>query len=66
MEILRKTERHSLNKGTLQATGLYNVSNKNDVSFWFDEEVKDELINMSDDDFDADCERSIKEVLTYK
>lgn len=62
MEILRKTEIHFLNKGTLQACGLYNVSNYNeDVSFWFDEETKDELINMSDDDFDAECERSIKE-----
>tara|TARA_R110000772_G_C13310268_1_gene440110 strand:+ start:29633 stop:29827 length:195 start_codon:yes stop_codon:yes gene_type:complete len=50
MEVLRKVNGIKLNKGDGMARGLYNVSDDDSdgLSFWFDEEIKDELISLSD------------------
>jgi hypothetical protein len=48
-----------INKGTLQANGLYNITpkdkNDNRISYWFDEETKKELKTLSIDEFNKRC-----------
>lgn len=65
MEALRTTKKFSLNIGTLQANGLFNVTSVNkktmDVSMWFDEEITDELMKLNNDQFDLKCKELIKE-----
>ena len=60
MKILRETEIYSLNKGTLQAEGLYNVINKstNEVSLWFDthELEYSRLLHSTNQEFNSICE----------
>lgn len=52
MNILRKAGNIQLNQGNQMANGLFNVSdNKNNVSIWFDEDLKDELLSLSDEEF---------------
>jgi len=53
MEILRKVKNFELNKGILQASGLFNLYDKKtgNISLWFDEETKDELLKLSNKDF---------------
>ena len=52
MEILREVDGIKLNKGNLMANGLYNlIDENNNVSSWFGEDTKDELISMSDNSF---------------
>lgn len=51
MKVLRQVGDIKLNEGSLMAKGLFNVSNNDDVSFWFDKETADDLIQMSEDDF---------------
>ena len=48
MEILRKVKNFELNKGILQASGLFNLYDKKtgNISLWFDEETKDELLKL--------------------
>lgn len=62
MESIRKVGKYSLNKGSLMAKGLFNVSDDllvrdSDcgVSLWLDAEDKDELINLSDSEFKNKC-----------
>jgi hypothetical protein len=65
MEVLRQLGQFKLNKGNLAASGLYNVTNDillentkdKGVSYWFDEETKDELMRMSDFDFGQRCKQ---------
>lgn len=65
MQILRETNSHVLNKGTLQAEGLYNVWNKNtnEISVWFDEQELNEssLLHSTDEEFDAICQSYIED-----
>lgn len=63
MVVLREVNGIKLNKGSLMANGLFNVSNENDVSFWFDHEQRDELMNCSDEEFVEKAENLIKESL---
>ncbi len=63
MNILRAVNGFELNEGSLMANGLFNVSTDNDVSFWFDAETKDELMDCSDEDFQEKCEELIAESL---
>lgn len=52
MNVLREVEGFKLNQGNLMANGLFNISDKNDnVSFWFDSETAEEMLNMNDADF---------------
>lgn len=51
MVVLRKVANIALNKGDLMANGLYNLTNGNQVSFWFEEDTKDDLMAMTDDHF---------------
>ncbi len=63
MVVLREVNGIKLNVGSLMAKGLFNVSNDNDVSFWFDYEQRDELMNCSDDDFVEKSEKLFAESL---
>lgn len=51
MEILRKVNDIQLNEGNLMAKGLFNLSTNNDVSVWFDIEVKNVLMKASNENF---------------
>ncbi len=57
MKILRQVNNIQLNEGSLMAKGLYNLALVTDnvvaVSFWFDEEEKDELLALSDEEFES-------------
>ena len=65
MEVLRQIGQFKLNKGDGMARGLYNVTNQilldntkdEGVSYWFDEETKDNLMRMSDFDFGQRCKQ---------
>ena len=60
MKILRKVNGFSLNKGDMMANGLYNVINENnEVSFWFDADTAQDLLNMSKAEFVNDCKALI-------
>ena len=61
METLRTVRNIELNRGNLQADGLFNLSNETDVSFWFDIETKDRLMKLSDADFWHQSNDIIKE-----
>ena len=52
-ETLRQVGDVQLIKGKLASEGLYNVFNvvTEELGFWFDEEIKDMFLNMSDDEF---------------
>jgi hypothetical protein len=53
MVILRQVGDVQLNEGQLMARGLYNLFNTEtkQVSLWFDDEVKDSMLELSDDEF---------------
>jgi len=57
MKILRQVNNIQLNEGSLMAKGLYNLALVTDnvvaVSVWFDEEEKDELLALSDEEFES-------------
>ena len=52
-ETLRQVGDVQLIKGKLASEGLYNVFNvvTEELGFWFDDEVKDTFLNMTDDEF---------------
>ena len=64
MNILRQTQGYSLNEGNMMASGLFNISigegEDTKVSFWFDEDTKDDLLSMSDDEFVHDAKAYIE------
>lgn len=51
MNILRTVKGIELNEGSLMANGLFNVSTDKSVSFWFDFETKDRLMELKDAEF---------------
>jgi hypothetical protein len=53
MNVLRQVGSVSLNEGTLQAKGLFNLYDEetDDVSLWFDGEEKDLLLHVTDREF---------------
>ena len=52
MKVLREIDGYKLNQGNLMADGLFNVSDENDnVSFWFDSETAQEMMEMSEAEF---------------
>ena len=57
MNILRQVNKIQLNEGSLMAKGLFNLAFVNEnvvaVSVWFDEEEKDELMALTDEEFDS-------------
>ena len=67
MVVLRNVKGYELNVGGGMANGLFNVSNEellkstNDigVSNWFDNEIKDMLMGMNDEDFISHSETLI-------
>ncbi len=50
LEVIKETKLYQLNKSI---NGLYNISevNGNGLSLWFGEETKNELINLTDKEF---------------
>ena len=64
MNILRQTQGYSLNEGNMMASGLFNISigegEDTKVSHWFDEDTKDDLLSMSDDEFVHDAKAYIE------
>jgi hypothetical protein len=64
MNILRQTQGYNLNEGNMMASGLFNISigegEDTKVSFWFDENTKDDLLSMSDDEFLHDAKALIE------
>ena len=64
MKVLREVEEFKLNQGNLMANGLFNVSDKNNnVSFWFDSETAEEMLNMNDAEFINDSIHLIKHAM---
>ncbi len=63
MNILRQVKNIQLNEGSLMAKGLFNLAfmdgNLVAVSVWFDEEEKDRLLTLSDEEF----EKQAKEII---
>jgi len=67
MKALRKVEQYSLNKGALQASGLFNVTDEillnttsdKGCSLWFEEGTKKMLMKMSKEHFIAWCKKNI-------
>lgn len=59
MDVIRRTKKYKLNKGSLQASGLYNVTSTDEeateISLWFDAEEKRKLMNMDTKQFNAAC-----------
>ncbi len=53
MNVLRKVGDVQLNEGNLMAKGLNNLYNEktNQLSFWFDDEVKNAMMKLPDDVF---------------
>ncbi len=53
MNVLRKVGDVQLNEGQLMAKGLNNLYNveTGQVSLWFDDEVKDSMMELSDEEF---------------
>ena len=63
MKILREVNGYQLNQGNQMADGLCNVSKDEELSFWFDSETRDELMESDDEDFVDRCENLIAESL---
>jgi len=71
MEKLRVVKNLALNKGDLMANGLFNVTDSDllettkdkGVSLWFDEETKNELMEMSDAEFVKECEELFNQTI---
>jgi hypothetical protein len=63
MNILRQVNNIQLNEGSLMAKGLYNLAfilnNVVAVSVWFDEEEKDRLLTLSDEEFESQAKEII-------
>jgi len=55
MAIIRSSNGFCLNKGSLMANGLYNISYGDELSDWFGEETYHELMEMTDDEFENEC-----------
>lgn len=51
MIVLKQVNGIQLNEGNLMAKGLFNLSTDNDVSLWFDADVKNVLMRASDENF---------------
>jgi hypothetical protein len=53
MIVLRQVGSVTLNKGTLASEGLFNLFNieTEEVSLWFDEDEKNAMLNLSDEQF---------------
>ena len=60
MNVLREINGYSLNEGNLMADDLYNVSIGSEVSLWFDNDTKEQLLNMSDNDYILECKELLK------
>jgi hypothetical protein len=63
-KVLKKVDEYTLNKGTLQADGLYNITKgegkDTEVSYWFDWETKQDLMKQNDEDFIEMCKLILK------
>ena len=70
MLVLKTVKGFDLNIGDGMAKGLFNVSNdemidsfkkpfKIGVSDWFDEDTKNKLVNMNDEDYINECNKII-------
>ncbi len=63
MNVLRQVNDIHLNEGSLMAKGLFNLALVTDnvvaVSVWFDEEEKDRLLALSDEEFEKEAKEII-------
>lgn len=69
MKILRQVNNIQLDEGSLMVKGLYNLALVTDnvvaVSVWFDEEEKDRLLALTDEEFESEAERIIAQSNIY-
>lgn len=69
MKILKQVGNIQLNEGSLMAKGLYNLALVTDnvvaVSVWFDEEEKDRLLALTDEEFESEAKRIIAQSNIY-
>ena len=69
MKILKQVGSIQLNEGSLMAKGLYNLALVTDnvvaVSVWFGEEEKDELLALSDEEFESRAKEIIAQSNIY-
>jgi len=67
MQVIRKVGDYQINEGSGMAKGLFNITDKSNdesliataqmrVSDWLDTQTKDELMQLSDADFQTECE----------
>ncbi len=57
MKVIKQVKQYQLYKD--EFTGMYSVSDNDNVSLWFDVYTKDELIMLNDNEFIFEC----KEIL---
>lgn len=59
MRTLKVIKGISVNLGDGMARGLYNLSREDELTYWFDEETLDNLMDLSDGDFENEFEKMI-------
>jgi|688.fasta_scaffold232441_5 hypothetical protein len=60
MKVLRDVNGFQLNKGSMMAEGLFNISKDDKITFWMDAETAEEMINMTDEEFISDSIELLK------
>jgi len=62
MLVIRKVNGYELNVGDLMAQGLFNITNDEtkEISLWFDSDTTDELLAMSDEEFEDEAKEMCK------
>jgi len=55
MKVLRSYKDLELNEGDGMARGLFNVSSTDNVSLWFDAETKNDLLAITNEEFEDEC-----------
>ena len=60
MKVLRDVNGFKLNKGSMMAEGLFNISKDDKITFWMDAETAEEMINMTDEEFISDSIELLK------
>ncbi len=59
MKVIKQVKQYQLYKD--EFTGMYSVSDNDNVSLWFDVYTKDELIMLNDNDFIFECREMLGE-----
>jgi len=67
MKILRTVGQITLNEGNLAGQGLFNISDEsnNNLSLWFDAEVKNEYLAMTEQEFTSEATEAFRVANQY-